>query len=582
MERRIPFNSLPTGIRSRLVDVFKGEGNPEPILADRSSLGWAIAGWGTLATLGAGLVGVLAWWDFGRFSREMAVQGPFIGALYVGGAFLFVWGLLRIAHRVRLGQTLPFPPGRYLLPLDFVDATSDVLRIIPRADLIDFNGVHHHTNGAYTHTELSFVFPGGTETFSVSGQGRAEALLDHLRVVAGLIAEAARNDDLATLMVYDPFLELRMGDLWDATAASPAVAKEGPGATPLPLFLTKHLPVAALCGVVIGPAVLVARNIASDEIMFADIVEATDTWEVHEYIENGWLHVEEARSEVLPGVGFRSAREQRSVGAMRAFLNENPGSKYEAEGRAVIHELYTESLDAFREKAATGDPAMMPFMEALLPWLETHDSPAVQVRFLPPSSDLLAGVDKELALDGGTLDGLSIAPVAGYFDEKHNRAREGAITTTLQQGFATVFPNDVLRLETGDPLTAADLEADVKVPTMEVAYAVGTSGEIYQSDTSQRLFVGIAVAFDVTMRIPGEEETIVLELDVEPPPVFEVGGMSLWMDVNSPVSDGSVYDVMALRAFDQLATKTAAVFFRDPLAPPPPVQEPSWDGIGGF
>src|SRR5688572_7635185 len=121
-QRKVPFNALPADVRKRLVEVFTFQADPTPILADQSSLGWAMAGWGTVSALGAGLLALVAWWDFGELYGDFPIQGlPFV-VVYAGGGFLVAWGLLRIVQRALVGRALPFPPGRYLLPVDFVDA----------------------------------------------------------------------------------------------------------------------------------------------------------------------------------------------------------------------------------------------------------------------------------------------------------------------------------------------------------------------------------------------------------------------------------------------------------------------------
>ena len=47
--------------------------------------------------------------------------------------------------------------------------------------MVDFRGVHQHTNGVYTGTTLTFSFEGGiNESFTIQGKERAEEVLRQL------------------------------------------------------------------------------------------------------------------------------------------------------------------------------------------------------------------------------------------------------------------------------------------------------------------------------------------------------------------------------------------------------------------
>jgi hypothetical protein len=317
--------------------------------------------------------------------------------------------------------------------------------------------------------------------------------------------------------------------------------------------------------------VQLVRNFLSDEAMFADLKESTYEYDVDEYIRNGWRHVEEAETEIKPLVAFNKAKSERTVQGLRTFVSTYPEAKYVPEARELIHTLYGESLANFKEHAATGDPTIVPFMEQLLLWLETHDTAGVQVRFLPPSSEMLGIVDTLLAGDGGMLDGRPVAPVAPYFTDDKNLARESAIVGMMQDGFGRVFPNDVLVMQSGERLTPEQAALPVAVPTLEVAYSVGASGSVYELEGSQRMFVGIIVVFDVNMRIPDVEPTISFNLPVEPPQTFSIETFDAHLIglIGSDPSDDSVYQVMALRAFDELGTKVRTVFFNPELLAPP-------------
>src|SRR5207237_7618978 len=132
----VDFNALPRNTRERLVACITGTARPAPLLAAKSSYAGAIFGWIVLLMLSVGalLVGVLE--DFGSLYGD-GIQGAGMIAVYVASLFFVVLSVLSLVRRIVLQKSLPFPPGRYLFPMDFVDARSARLRIVPTALLSD-------------------------------------------------------------------------------------------------------------------------------------------------------------------------------------------------------------------------------------------------------------------------------------------------------------------------------------------------------------------------------------------------------------------------------------------------------------
>ncbi|HEX7600000.1 MAG TPA: hypothetical protein VF316_00265, partial [Polyangiaceae bacterium] len=80
----------------------------------------------------------------------------------------------------------------------------------------------------------------------------------------------------------------------------------------------------------------------------------------------------------------------------------------------------------------------------------------------------------------------------------------------------------------------------------------------------------IKISFDTLMQLPSYDPTMRFKLSVLPPDRFTVDystfsdplyGSALTGAAGGGPSDTAVYDVMALRAFDQLSTKMEQVFF---------------------
>jgi hypothetical protein len=223
-------------------------------------------------------------------------------------------------------------------------------------------------------------------------------------------------------------------------------------------------------------------------------------------------------------------------------------------------------------------------MEKLVGYLEAHPGAHVEARFHSPSSAALDVVDALLKSQAGAK---KIIPVGPHFDIAHCKPRETNIVSGLQAGFSAIFPADIMTIDQGqripdapsaaaDPVTPAPTKpakgkkapepppkpvftlGEITVPTLEVQYRVGWTGDVYSEEKSERRFVGIVIDFDVRMRIPDEADTFDFSLQVEPPDTFTVRYSS---GVGGP-SEGQVYDEMAQRAFDQLTSKMRTVFFR--------------------
>ncbi|MDI1448471.1 hypothetical protein [Polyangium sp. 6x1] len=631
--KRVDFNALPREVRERLISCMQHQSYPYPLLSSIPSQGAAIAGWFVLALLGFILVVGTLLHKFGEELQSMPVM-----FLYFLGTAIVLLSILFLIRRVRLGSALPYKPGRFLFPMDFINAEDRVLRIVPMSALVDFRGVHQHTNGIYNGTTLTFTFEGGiTETFTIHGKERAEEVLRQLGASQRAIREAAEARDIEALMKIDPLFEVRVKDTW-AVQAPRDEDMQQPAAKSLGALLAKG----TILGVAAGAAALVAlpmwhtRNVASDEAMFTHAKEVDREWLWEQYVREGKRHLDEARDELLPRAALREAKEKGSVTALRDFLKKYPTSVVEKEARNEIHALFTKTLGEFREQASTDDPKLQPFMEKLLGYLEKNDTARVEARFEAPSTEKLGKVDQLLREKGAEIEGGNIVPVAPHFGEKVSVQREAEIVRSLQQGFEKVFPADVMALKQGprigpdgkplaeqpkddrDPydrlreaagsknpaemraaLAAIDARDgkitkdpdvnDVQAPTIEVRYEVSWAGDFFTEEKGDRKFVGIVVFFHVAMKIPGETDKLEFDLPVQPPDHFTVDYTNPMYGIGGGPSEGRVYDVMAARAFDQLSDRMRRVFFKvgskayGPLDPDDVQEEaPTPEGVFGL
>ena len=604
--KRVDFNALPREVRERLIACMQHQSYPYPLLSSIPSQGAAIAGWFFLALIGASiLLGAL----FAEFGRTLQPT-PMI-LLYVAGVALVVLSVLFLIRRVLLGSALPYKPGRFLFPMDFIDAQERTLRIVPMAMLIDFRGVHQHTNGVYTGTTLTFSFEGGvTESFVIQGKERAEEVLRQLGATQKQIREAAQARDLDTLLRLDPLFEVRVKDTWAAKAPRDEDVQQ-PAAKAIGALFAKTaiLGVAGATALVLSVPMWHLRNIASDEAIYADAKQQNREYAYEHYLSWGKRHVDEVRDELLPKAALKEAKDKGSVTALREFLRKYPGSIVEKDARDEVHKLFTKTLEEFREQASKDDAKLLPFMEKLLGYLEKNDTSRIEARFEAPSVEALTKVDDLLKskVGGEIAGGGKVVPVAPHFGDAASIAREAEIVKSLQTGFAVVFPADVMALAGGprigpdgkplavqpkddrDPtaklkdldyknpqalreameamnrprLDGPPANPNIDSPTIEVRYKVGWAGDFFTEDKGDRKFVGIVVDFHVAMKIPGNEtEKLEFDLGVQPPDRFTVDYQNPLYGIGGGPSEGKVYDVMAARAFDQLSDKMRRVFFK--------------------
>jgi hypothetical protein len=548
--RTVEFNSLPKSVRERFAAITIGTGGPAPLLSETTSTGTKILGLSFLAAVLAILVVAMVGAGIGSLWNDLAIHGPLHVIFgYIPLVFVLVFVVLVIVQRKVVGSPLPFQPGRYLFAPDFVDARTRTLRIIPTKDLSDFKGTHMHTNNAYTHTQLNFVFGNVTEQFIIRGQDTAQAAINAFWDSQKALSAAAQAQDWPAIEKVDPFFECRRLGAWGS--ATPQPADDGPQVKAVPPFFRRRAVIAAVAAIVLSPLIALGRNFISDQMMFGKAKQLDSESSYGQYIDHGWRHISEAKL-AQPIAAFREAKKDATVSKMRRVLKTYPGSSVESDVRAALHGLYMKTFSDFRARASTADARMLPFMARLIDYLEKNDTATVRVVFSPPSTGTLAQADAFFQREfsrGGKI----VEPISPYFEPKNSSPRESSIVSRLNTAFASIFPTDVLKLE-----QAAQGAASAKDPTISIAYVVGPSGRAYNSDDGQRVFVGIDVAFGMRMRIPNDSNPFDFNLKVSPPERFGYR-------VRPGASQAeAAYNAMAERAFDEFTTKLQGVFFRNP------------------
>jgi len=598
-EGTVPFNHLPGATRARLSSCLQGRAGSGVLWAQQLPVEYPIGGAVFWAIAGAALLGLLAWAGFGDVFSSWSVHGGWHLAAWVFGAWLVVRGALTSWRNTRLGSALPYVAGIYLLPRDLIRTWHHRLAIRSLSDLegLDLRLTSSASSPGPRRYEVWFQFADGEEVrlgiVRTFAEKDVDRLVEAFQAARGALAEALEEGDLSRVQALDPLAALHLGE-----APGPERTTEtGPLVQELPAVL-RHAGAAALvAGLLLGVGGWTTRNHASDAAMVLGLEEALSSIRCHQYFRRGGWSSERVRAEILPRAEIAEARasgkiggvrklcerlgeahsggcdaaiealamqrlaegrEQRSVVALRAHQRDFPEPRFRALAADAISALHREALEHLRRRAPKKDEALVRFFERLLGWLEEHGTADVLVLSQGPTERALDRVDSYVARRAGYL---MVAPVAPHFGGAHAHRRLRVLTDQLQRAFSRVLKSDVLRLRLPAGGRLEEDEAPPDLPSVEVRYKVKASGALYDSDKGLQHFVGIKVAFKVRLRLPSDPETYAFKVAVEPPDSFKVSYTASKYLALQGAPEGRVYDVMAGRAFDQLARKTCERLF---------------------
>ncbi|MFK8004465.1 MAG: hypothetical protein AB8H86_33165 [Polyangiales bacterium] len=554
VEVKIPFNALPESARMRFAAATKNQGGPNPVSSLPTSRGGAFFGWSLLAIAAGGIALAILGADFGSIYHARMEFPELLAVMFL--AFLAGYAFLAIVRRVILDKSTPYRRGRYLFATDIVDATKPELKIVPLARISNVNVVHHLQNGRYMNTVVNFVFPGGkTERFTFFGRQRAQDALDRIAQNQREIMQFAAAGDAASIAARDVFFDVRNTSIWNEPPAAQQAASHASGQAVAGKLMAplKWASATALGLSLLTVPVWFVRNTLSDDAAFEEARGRNTSSAIESYLRHGTNHQAEAQ-ELLFATAFQEAQATGTVTALREYMQQYPNSPHLPEVRAVVHQRFEVVKASFLSQAATTDPNMPRFVEALLTWLEAHDSPPVQVRFSPPTNATLVAIDTTLAEQSSR-----VSPIAPHFTDERSMPRENQITEVLQQGFATVFPDDIVSMAHAGRILPG---VTAPVPTVDIAYEIRPSGTTFTDEQNGSEFVGIHVNFNVSMHIPDDPTTHAFSVGVEPPNHFTVSYQDYGAGSAGGPSDGAVYSTMSRLAFERLASSVTMAFFR--------------------
>lgn len=256
MGKRFRFAQLPDEQKAEWLALLQGQKmefvHREPLYQSQTWQWLGVSGLGVLGVLG------LVWYRLGGLWSP--AQHMRMLPLYMLCVGVFCFGLLRLFGSGALRQRLPYVPGRYLLPIGYLDASSHVWRLVSLHELSDVQLKRVSANSIYVAVptyELSLWVGSQTSPsihFRLQGEGYAEEVLhvmEHLvddkeRALTGLKERLDAFDALAQ----------------DASEVqrSPMPVEADDFASGLPLWLGSPLLIALFIAAPLGGGIWMLRN----------------------------------------------------------------------------------------------------------------------------------------------------------------------------------------------------------------------------------------------------------------------------------------------------------------------------------
>jgi hypothetical protein len=540
----IDFYKIPRPIQDGLLDAFRGQFTPAPILSQPGTRHTALA-WLAVSATAALLLAALFAVGFGKVESGLALHPTAAVAAYVLLAAISALGVIQaLAHRSGM-KVLPFQPGVFLFPANVIDARDHKLRVFPLAEL---SSVSAGPPGA-----VVVMFGSRRFSFPVPEASRPEELVQQV--------EAARDRMRAEL---DAAERRKLDPL-----EPPAV--ESPLASPIPLSRDAALwerqawLIAAAVGAALGGGLFYLRNEMSDARMFAAVRAHDDVASYTSYVARGRRHREVVSQMLLPRAELRLAVAQDSVEAIDAFIRAYPTTGIQAEvdaaRRAALvaelerarkvgtltallsfaerypkhgidqafdqakHALYVSALARYKKEMPKGGEQNAELVGRLLAYAERAGAkrtaqgfrgPAVQIRFWHlPSQDLKRADD--LVMKSPMFAGVTSLPsrnVEAARLEPHERSSAVALADELAHRFDPEF----VTFEPG-PSVEGTVEETLAVtsPTLVVSYRVESSGTAYASKKPQVILMGLLFLFKAEFILPGDTKPLSVKHRIAPP-----------------------------------------------------------------
>lgn len=587
--QKLDFHTLSRSVQERFAASARGRLDPKPLACAPLKLREPLVWWAVIVASIVALVAVAAH-GFGDARSTAALEGPVSLVVDVLLVSAIVLGVVRLSILRAAREALPYPRGVYVFPVSLVDARTSQVRVYPLFDVTSVNGPD-----ARNVTSLEI----GADRYDIPfrDRGAAEEATRNIReAMENVRSTRDHSDPRITLMfTLDPLQRPRVSS---PVGPKDSLARKLPG-------WARHAWIAApLVGLIVGPAVLAARNATSDRRMFARAQQADTVEAYKDYVTRGGRRSDEVRNVLLPRAelheaeragtveaieAFRAAHPNSAIeqevddarraalladldrakavgtlGALQEFAKRHPDHHLEPELRASIHALFAPALDVFRTHAPA-DPQARQIVERLFAYSENKaqsgsTDTTVQIRFRRRPSKTMWKADKMVSEHHWFIGEASYP--SRYFDVTHAERHEAALAKLLGDTFGAAFGPTVFTFKEGPRLDDAQEDYPaVTVPTLFITHVEDWPKTFDGSITKPRgIWIDVTFGFEAVWLIPGDKPTQPFTFELKeklPQDVIKAnpeGGTP-----QAPLEE-KIYGAMADDAFQQFEARYVTLF----------------------
>ncbi|HTM43821.1 MAG TPA: hypothetical protein VL137_02640 [Polyangiaceae bacterium] len=578
----LEFYGLVRPVQERFIASTRALAVPTPMALSVAPMRGAQP-WLAASILALGALIALTSLGFGNLTSPLALASNVHLLLYAVLLVLAVGCLLRALALRHQFLSLPFVPGDYLFPVGVIQARSARLRLHPLLDL---------QSAQITGRSLRVVFASGA-SFQFEARDEAEASTVHKSLLEAqktlqLAEETGNRRELARL---DPLRDNGFSNPFAPTAGYRRRT---------PTWASGWIPLSLIIGVVGGYGLWKARNFLGESRLYAVATAQNSVEAYRAYLARGGDRAT-VKDVLLPRAELKKAAAEGSVEAIEQYIAAHPGSKIGDEIASALraalltaleqakhqgtltairalpkrykdispirseiaeaeHALYEKAFQNYSAHAASNEKSNpVPFFRRLFDYVE-HNGPKVEIRWRRQLRDSVHQADNQVKLSAYFMGAQSIP--SQYFDAKHARAREAALSDKLLATLQPQFPEDMLRFELGSNFDEPDEKPDDSdpplpnptIPTLFITHAVDMTGG-YMNANPRGIFVGAGLFFNAVFVIPNDQEPWTVHFSVWRPP-------DLTLLKQDGMTTEGMYDAMVTPAFDSFEQRYINAVFR--------------------
>jgi hypothetical protein len=572
----VDFFNLERSLQDRFVEAASGSVPPTPLAFAPARARLQVLGWWAVCLFAALSAVALLAVGFGALDSPQALLGPGWAVAEALLIALAVFSGLRAVSLDHDRDSLPYRAGAYVFPIGVVDAQSGVIRIHRFPELVDVSRRNQR---------VTLAFEGARFQFDVADAALAEQLVQLVEQNRQRVSGDMGPPSSRALAALDP--------LADTGFKSPFTPTE-PRRRTSPRWLRIGWVFAIAVGALLGPAAWKARNVLSEERLYAEARAASTKQAYLAYLERGGKRTDVSET-LLPRAELGEAVAEGSVAALEAFLARGKHAAIEAEVQAALKkalltelsavaakgsltalnefersqphaslvrkeleqkraELYQRVARSFAAAAQPGTPGLVGFVGRLLFYAQKH-GPEAHIAFRRREADGSRDAEAQLVKSAYFM-GPEALP-SRYFRPEDWERREAAIGAEIAARLNREFPEDVLHFKVVPALPDDGTDnPQVTTPTLVITHRDDMSGA-FMSKMPRGAFVGLGLTVRSTFVIPRDDQPLVFKFSAWLPP-----DLKKWEQPGTTPKD--LYETLAMDGLSRFSKKQLAFLLRAP------------------